>query len=93
MSDTIWKVVGNLAAVAAAVAARKVLTTGWQATTGTEPPDNPADPQTPWREALAWGVLTGAVVGVARMLANRQTARVAQRVSGELPEDAVRDQA
>lgn len=93
MSDTVWKIVGNGAAVAAAMAARKALTSGWEATTGTEPPDNPADPAVPWRQALAWGLLTGAIVGVARMLANRQAARMAQRVSGRLPEDARRDPA
>lgn len=93
MSDTMWNVVGSGAAVLAAIAARKALTSGWEAATGTEPPENPADPSTDWKEAVAWGVLTGAVVGVARMLASRETARVAQRVSGQLPDDARRDPA
>ncbi len=90
MSEMTWKFLANGAAVAAAVVARKALTSSWEAATGTEPPKNPADPRTDWREALAWGLLTGAVIGVARMLASREAARVAQRFSGSLPDDAVR---
>jgi hypothetical protein len=93
MSDTAWKLLANGAAIAAAVVARKALTSGWEAATGTEPPENPADPSTDWREALAWGLLTGAVIGVARMLASREAARVAQRMTGSLPDDAVRSPA
>lgn len=93
MSDTMWNIVGSGAAVLAAIAARKALTSGWEAATGTEPPDNPADPAVEWKQAIAWGMLTGAVVGVARMLASRETAKAAQRVSGRLPDDARREAA
>lgn len=93
MSDRLWNIVGSGAAVLAAIAARKALTAGWEAATGNEPPENPADPQVPWRQAIGWGMLTGAIVGVARMLANRETAKVAQKVTGKLPDDAVQQEA
>ncbi|MBY5162554.1 DUF4235 domain-containing protein [Salsipaludibacter albus] len=91
MSSTTWKVLGTGAPVVAAILARKALTSGWQRATGNEPPSNPADPETDWREAVLWGALTGAVIGLARMAASRQAARLAQKASGELPDDVRRD--
>ncbi len=94
MSDTVWKLLGNGAAIAAAMVARKALTSGWEAAMGTEPPENPADPSTDWKEAVGWGMLTGAVVGVARMMASREAARMAQKASGgDLPDDVRRQAA
>lgn len=87
MQSPLWKILGGGAAVAAAIVARKTLTSGWEKATGRQPPDNPADPTTEWREALAWGALTGAVVGVARILASRQSARLYQRATGSLPDE------
>lgn len=86
-----WNLVAGGAAVAATVAARKGLASGWKKATGTRPPDNPADPTTGWRQALAWGALTGAVVGVARIVANRQSARLHQRATGSLPDEVAAD--
>jgi hypothetical protein len=57
----------------AAFAARKVLVFGWKKITGKEPPEHPEDPQVALREALIWGILVGAGVQSARMLATRVT--------------------
>lgn len=91
MTSLPWKVLGMAAPVVAAVVARKALTTGWQAATGVEPPENPADPSTDWREAVLWGALTGAVIGLARMLASREAARLAMRSEDELPDEFTRE--
>lgn len=90
MSNTLWKFAISGAAVVAAIATRKILSSGWEAATGHEPPENPADPSTEWKEAVAWGMLTGATIGVARMLARRETTKLAQRSQGSLPDDVVR---
>lgn len=90
MKDALWKFAISGAAVIAAVATRKLLSSGWEAATGHEPPENPADPSTEWREALAWGLLTGATIGVARMVARRSTTKLAQRSTGSLPDKVVR---
>ncbi len=90
MSDTLWKFAISGAAVVAAIATRKILSSGWEAATGNEPPENPADPSTEWKEAVAWGLLTGATIGVARVLARRGTTQLAQRSQGSLPDDVVR---
>jgi len=65
------KAVTALAGAAAAFVARKVLTFAWKRATGKEPPDHPEDPQVALAEALVWGVILGAGVSVAKMLATR----------------------
>ena len=67
------RVVSALVGAGAAFAARKLLSFGWKKVTGKEPPEHPEDPQVALREALIWGVLLGAGVGTARMLATRAT--------------------
>jgi len=69
------RVVGALAGAGAAFAARKLLFFCWKQVTGKEPPEHPEDPQVALREALIWGVVLGAGVHTARMLATRATNR------------------
>ena len=67
------KVISALVGAGAAFAARKLLSFGWKKITGKEPPEHPEDPQVALREALIWGILVGAGVHTARMLATRAT--------------------
>jgi hypothetical protein len=67
------KVVTALVGAGAAFAARKLLVFGWKTITGKEPPEHPEDPQVALSEALIWGVVLGAGVHTARMLATRAT--------------------
>jgi Protein of unknown function (DUF4235) len=60
-----------VAGMAAAFVARKLLTFAWTKVRGQEPPDSPEDPQVALGEALAWGILMGAGVATARLLASR----------------------
>jgi hypothetical protein len=80
-----WKILGTGGAVLAGIAARKAITSGWQATTGNPPPANPESPDTTWVEAVAWAVLSGAIVGTARMLATRKAAEYYRKSTGHLP--------
>ena len=80
-----WRVLGGVSAVLAGLAARKALTTGWQKTTGNNPPANPAVPGTSWPEAIAFAVASGAAIGLARMLATRKAAGYYRRSTGHLP--------
>jgi hypothetical protein len=80
-----WRVLGGVSAVLAGLAARKALTTGWLKTTGHEPPANPATPDTSWGEAIAFAVVSGAAIGLARMLATRKAAGYYRRSTGHLP--------
>lgn len=69
------RVVNALVGAGAAFLARKVLSFGWTKITGKEPPEHPEDPQVAMREALIWGIVLGAGVHTARMLATRATTR------------------
>ncbi len=65
-ADNVWTAVGFLAVVLGAGVARKVLQSGWRLSTGKEPPLNPAAEDATWVQSLAWGVVTGAIVGMVR---------------------------
>lgn len=80
-----WRILGGVSAVMAGIAARKVMTKGWKMTTGTAPPANPAAPGTQWTEAVAFAVVSGAVMGVARMIATRKAAGYYHKSTGHLP--------
>jgi hypothetical protein len=69
------RIVTGLVGAGAAFVARKLLTFAWTKITGKEPPEHPEDPQVGLREALIWGVVVGAGVHTARLLATRATTR------------------
>jgi hypothetical protein len=85
VKSLLWKSLAGVSAVAAGAAADQVLTLLWRAGTGQKPPTVPEDPETTWAEAAAWAALSGAVMGVARMIAARQAAAYYVRSTGELP--------
>jgi Protein of unknown function (DUF4235) len=91
MKSILWKVLAALSAVAAAQAADRTLTLIWRGATGEKPPTVPEDPQTNWTEALAWAAVSGAVMGVARMLATRKAAQYYLKSTGSLPKALTRD--
>ncbi|HEY2076216.1 MAG TPA: DUF4235 domain-containing protein [Streptosporangiaceae bacterium] len=64
-----------LVGAGAAFLARKILSFGWTKVTGKEPPEHPENPEVALREALIWGIVLGAGVHTARMLATRATTR------------------
>ena len=67
------KAINALIGAAAAFVARKVLFFVWKSVTGKEPPEHPEDPQVALREAVIWGIVVGAGVHTARLLATRAT--------------------
>lgn len=72
------KVLMTVGAVAAASVAPKVVKVVWVAVTGHEPPEDPADPDVAFRQALAVAVTTAVVAGLVRLA----IARSARRFSG-----------
>ena len=80
-----WRVVGVGSAVAAGVAARRLAVTTWRLAMGDDPPANPEAPGTSVAEAVAWSLASGAIVGLARLLATRKAADYWQRSTGKLP--------
>src|SRR6188472_709150 len=84
-SSKLWSILSLAAALIAATAAKKGLNTSWKAATGKNPPENPADPDVDVWEAVMWAAVSGTVIGLARMLAQRKAAGYYQRSKGELP--------
>jgi hypothetical protein len=87
----LWTAFSLVSALVAAAVARKALDTGWKAATGKHPPENPADPDVQMGEAIAWAVVTGAFVALARMLAQRRAASYYRRSAGHLPPQLQKD--
>ena len=87
MGALAWKVFATGAAVGAAAVARMLVTSGWTAATGKEPPANPEDPEVSWPEAVGWAVASGALIGVARLLATRKAAAYYTKSAGHRPKN------
>jgi Protein of unknown function (DUF4235) len=86
-----WKIIGTGSALLAAAAAQKGLSAAWKLATGDDPPTIPEDPETSWRDAIAWAVVSGAVIGLARLVATRRAAHYYMRSTGELPKALQRE--
>jgi hypothetical protein len=80
-----YKLMATFASVAGAFAARKVLQLAWKTATGKQPPANPEHPEVTWAEAVGWAVVSCAVIGVARMAAQRKVAASWHKSTGQLP--------
>jgi hypothetical protein len=80
-----YKLMATFASVVGAFAARKVLQLAWKTATGKQPPANPEHPEVTWAEAIGWAVVSGAVIGVARMAAQRKVAASWHKSTGQLP--------
>jgi hypothetical protein len=80
-----YKLMALVASVFGAMIARKLLTFAWRSVSGKEPPANPEHPEVTWGEAVSWAVASGAVVGVARMVAQKRVAASWHRSTGSLP--------
>ena len=66
--ENVFTALALLAAVSAATASQHALEKGWRATTGTEAPLSPNTKDATWVESLTWGIVTGAIIGIVRML-------------------------
>ena len=90
-SSKVWSVFSLVSALAAAAFARKAIDKTWTAATGRKPPENPADPDVQIGEAVAWAAMTGAMVALARMLAQRRAAGYYAKSTGHLPPGLKKD--
>ncbi len=81
----IWQGVSTLAAVAGAMATRNLVKSGWRRIKKSEPPQNPLRQDVDWQDALLFGLITGAIAGVVRILMRRAAATGWNRWRGEWP--------
>ena len=87
----VWSAFSLLAVLGAAAVTKKALNTSWKAATGKTPPANPADPDVGVREAVTWAAVSGALIGLARMLAARRAAGYYVKSTGTLPPELRKD--
>ena len=90
MGSVMWKVLGTGSAIMAAGLAEKAVGWGWRVATGKEPPLTPEDPDITWGEAVSWALLSGAVIGIARLAATRKAAAYYRSSTGTLPKALAR---
>jgi hypothetical protein len=64
-----YRVLAYACVLGAGVAARSAIQKTWEINSGRRVPDNPAEPDVRWREALLWGAAAGVAVGLARTVA------------------------
>ena len=86
MGNIVAKLLTTGAVIAASTIARKATDGTWKFVTGSDSPSNPEDPDIDLKEAVAFAVLSGALVGLARMLANRESTKVIAKASGKSPQ-------
>lgn len=80
-----WMLASAGSAVVAAVITRVAAQSGWKTLRDSSPPKNPAASDTTWPQALAWGVGSGMLVGIARVLAERAAAGGWRKFTGHTP--------
>lgn len=85
MADLGWKVLAVGAGLAGSKLAKAATDGTWKAATGKQTPSNPADPDVEWKEALAFAIVSGAIMGLARMLTQRQAAQAYVKTTGKVP--------
>ncbi len=66
----------------AARLARSAAGAGYSAITHEDPPKNPAHPLVKWNEAILWTVFSGAVGGLAQLVAQRWLAKTSVPAEG-----------
>jgi uncharacterized protein DUF4235 len=84
--DKVWNAVASGAAIGAVAMSKPVLERTWRVVFRSDPPGNPAHRDVAWRDAVLWALLTGALVGVIRLVAQRAAAGAWYRVTGDYPE-------
>ncbi len=85
IEDKVWNGVATAAAVGAVAATKPLLERGWRIALRSEPPGNPAAEDVTWRDAILWALVTGAIVGVIRLVAQRLAAGAWQKATGSYP--------
>ncbi|MGB3258462.1 MAG: DUF4235 domain-containing protein [Ornithinimicrobium sp.] len=85
MGEKFWSLATTGAAIGGGIVAKKLAEGGWKFITGNDSPANPEDPDTDWVEAVAFALVSGAIVQLTRMLVNRQSTRAYKKSTGRLP--------
>lgn len=86
MSDKIWSLATTGAAIGGGMVAKNVTEALWKFVTGSNSPSNPEDPEVNWGEAVAFALVSGAVVQLVRVMINHKSTQAYAKRKGHLPE-------
>ena len=84
-NELAWRGIAIVSGTVAAAAVRRVAVTTWRTTKHADPPENPATRDVGWQEALIWATAVAVGAAVARVVAQRGTAAVWERATGDPP--------
>lgn len=84
--DKVWNSVATGAAVGAVALTKPLIERARRLTFRSEPPGNPAHQDVSWRDAILWALVTGALIGVIRLVAQRLAAGAWAKARGDYPE-------
>jgi hypothetical protein len=85
--DKVWNGVASAAGIGAVVLTKPLIERGWRLAFRTDPPGNPAHQDVSWRDAILWALVTGAIVGVIRLVAQRLAAGAWKKAWGSYPKE------
>lgn len=80
-----WLLVAGLSSLVAGELAAKVTSTSWRLAAGNDPPEDPTDRDFDWSQALLFGAVAGALVGVSVVLARGGAGVAWKEVTGRKP--------
>lgn len=83
MSDKLWSLATTAAAIGGGIMAKKVIEKAWALVTDGTVPDNP---KVNWGEAIAFALVSGAVVQLARVMVNHKSTQAYAKKKGRLPQ-------
>ena len=86
MSDKLWSLATTAAAIGGGVVVKNVTEKVWKFVTGSSSPSNPEDPEVDWGEAVAFALVSGAVVQLVRVWINHKSTQAYTQRKGRLPE-------
>jgi len=86
MSDKMWSLATTVAAIGGGKVAKNATETVWKFITGSNSPSNPEDPEVNWGEAVAFALVSGAIVQLVRVMINHKSTQAYTKRKGHLPE-------
>ncbi|MEO6703913.1 MAG: DUF4235 domain-containing protein [Jatrophihabitantaceae bacterium] len=78
-----FKLVGTVVAIPVGKLVTKATMKAWQTARPDDPPVNPKDVETNWRDALIWAGLTGVGAGIAQLLTTKGADTVWRAMTGQ----------
>ncbi len=83
--DVLWQAVALPTGIVAGMVGRKAVASVWSRVTDRDVPNKPAAPGVSWPEAIAFAMISGATLGLVRLLAQRGAAGVWHLAAGSYP--------